>query len=74
MSWKYTNIPLDQLPNIIKQIDIDVRNGNPVLDDIRCIYTLDDDNIIYISTVFDFVDLNPKPEFQTFSIGQMIKN
>lgn len=74
MSWKYTNIPLDQLPNIIKQIDIDVRNGNPALDDMRCIYTFNDDNIIYISTIFDFADLNPKPQFQTFSIGQMIKN
>ncbi len=69
-----TNIPKENIPIIIKKLEIDAKNGNPALDNIRCIYTKDDTNIIYLFTAFDFIDLNPRPEIRTLTIGQVLEN
>ena len=71
---KITHIPNDKISFVISQLDKDIRNGNPSLDSIRCIYTEENSNIIHLLSPFDFVDLNPRPNIKSFTIGQVLEN
>ena len=72
--WKIRHIPSKDIPSMIEQFNIQVKEGNPVLELMRCIYKIDNSNIIYLSTLFDFLDIFPTSTITSLSIGQMIKN
>lgn len=48
--------------------------ANPIVEQLRCVYTKkDSDKIIYICTFLDFIDSPPIPdEVQKFILSQMI--
>ena len=71
---KMTHIPADKISFVISQLDKDVRNGNPALDNMRCIYIEEDSNIIHLLSVFDFIDLNPRPKIKSLMISQVLEN
>lgn len=74
MAWKKHSIPIIQLPKLLNTLKDMVKSGDEKLNDMRCIYTIDDTNMTYILTVFDFIDLDPLPSIKSFSLGQMVKN
>ena len=65
-------------PEDISQIYIQgialVKTGNPVAEQIRCCYTLkDEEKIIHIQTLFDFLDASIAPEkIEKLILSQMI--
>lgn len=73
MNWKLIKIPEDKIQFFIDKLDIDIKNGNPQIDNLRCIYTVDESNITYLLTPFDFVDLNPRPKIKSLTIGQVLE-
>ena len=76
MSWNVIQVELDYVPIVLNKLDIDIRNGNPILTDLRCIYTVEEesDKIIHLLSAFDFLDLNPRSPLKSFHLGQMVKN
>lgn len=72
--WKIRHIPSQDIPSMIEQFNIQVKEGNPILEFMRCIYKIDNSNIIYLSTLLDFLDIFPTSTITSLSIGQMIKN
>lgn len=65
-------------PEDISQIYIQgialVKTGNPIVEQMRCCYTLkDEEKIIHIRTLFDFLDTSIAPEkFEKLILSQMI--
>ena len=74
MPYKIIPITNEKIPLVISQLDKDVKNGNPALDNMRCIYTEEDSNIIHLLSVFDFIDLNPRPKIKSLMISQVLEN
>ena len=75
MKWKIQSIATKYLPDVIIQFKMDITNGNPILENTRCIFKLENDLIIHMIPIFDFIDMNITIEtIQSFAIGQVIKN
>ena len=52
-----------------------ISSGVDKINDMMIIYTLDDSNITYMLSAFDFVDLDPKEDtVKSISLCQMVKN
>lgn len=52
-----------------------VVNGDEKIEDIRCLYKIDNSNIMYFLTAFDFIDLDLSiDKIKMFRLYQMIKN
>ena len=43
MKWKIQSIATKYLPDVIKQFKMDITNGNPILENTRCIFKLEND-------------------------------
>ena len=71
--WNSTTIKYN-IEAALKNLEMNVKNGNPELENIRCVFTTDEDNIVHMLTPFDFVDLDPRPNIKSFSIYQAFKN
>ena len=74
MNWDIKKIELIQVPLLLQQLSISINNGDPNIDDIRCIYKQKDDEVIYTCSPFELIDLSPTPIFTYFAICRMIKN
>ena len=74
MAWQKKIIPVQTLEGLFNTFKVMIDTGDERLKDMRCIYTIDDTNMTYVLTVFDFMDLNPIPDIKSFSLGQMVKN
>ena len=49
-----------------------VVSGADKINDMRIIYTIDDSNVTYMFSAFDFIDLNPKEDtIKSISLCQM---
>lgn len=71
--WQSMDVKYD-IEAMIKRLEENVKNGNPTLENIRCVFTTDEDGIIHLLTPFDFIDLNPRPNIKSFSLYQAFKN
>ena len=75
MKWHKYNIEISQLPKLIKQMEIAVKNGDPTLEHLYCVYTIEESNLIYCLTPFDFIDKNIEElKIKTFSTYQVLEN
>lgn len=70
----FTHISNDKIPYVVSQLDKDIRNGNPAIDNIRCIFIEENSNIIHMLSAFDFVDLVPRPNIKSLMISQVLEN
>lgn len=59
MTWKKIAQSFDEIVNILSK---GIMNGDLIVERMRCVYKIDDSNIIYNLTACDFVDLDPKKE------------
>ena len=74
MKWHKTNIQLENLPKLIKQIEEGIKVGNTALEIMRCVYTTED-NLVHCLTPFDFIDsFNEDLKIKTFYLYQVLEN
>ena len=59
MTWQAITQSFDE---IIDTLATRMTNGDPIVEKMRCVYKIDDSNIIYNLTAFDFIDLDPKKD------------
>ena len=56
MKWCKTDIPLVNVEQLVKTIEASVKNGDPKLELLRCVYKLKDEAIIHMLMPYDFLD------------------
>lgn len=59
MTWQMITQSFDK---IIDTLSKGLINGSPEIEQMRCVYKIDDSNIIYNLSAFDFIDLDPKKD------------
>ena len=70
--WKLLGKTSTNVSQVINGLEIDVKNGNPILDKLRYVFITDEEKIIYMLTPFDLADLDPKPEIKVISLYSSI--
>ena len=73
MSWHKTTIKLEDIPSIAAQAQAMIKAGNPLVEQFRCVYMLENDPIIYMIPLLDYVDNIPEEKFLSFQICQMVE-
>lgn len=71
MSWIKTEIKLEDIPGIKTQGMAMIKMGNPLVEQLRCVFTLKDDPIYYAYPLVDYVDFSTENEFTSFYIYQL---
>ena len=70
MTWLKKQINQDDIPAIAEQGMIMAKAGNPLVEQLRCVYTLEDNKIIYMIPLLDYID-NPPENITKFYLCQM---
>lgn len=70
MSWVKQEIKLEDIGAIATQGMIMAKAGNPLVEQLRCVYTLKDDEILYMIPLLDYID-NPPENITKFYLCQM---
>ena len=70
MTWNQRSIDLEDIPAIIQQGMQLAKDGNPIVEQIRCVYVLEDSEIIYMIPLLDFLDNVPE-NISRFYLCQM---
>lgn len=70
MTWLKKEIMQNDIPAIAEQGRIMAKAGNPLVEQLRCIYTLEDNKIIYMMPLLDYID-NPPENITKFYLCQM---
>ena len=72
MKWRIIS---HSFKDIVQYLSKLATSGVDKINNMRIIYTIDDSNITYILSAFDFIDLNPKEDtIKSISLYQVIKN
>ena len=70
MNWIKSEIKLEDTGAIASQGMAMAKAGNPLVEQIRCVYTLEDNKIIYMIPLLDYID-NPPENITKFYLCQM---
>ena len=70
MTWIKKEIAQNDIPSIAEQGRIMAKAGNPIVEQLRCVYALEDNKIIYIIPLLDYID-NPPENITKFYLCQM---
>ena len=74
MKWKKNRVYIEDLPKLVNQFKMSIKNGDPILERIRCVYVKEDSDLINCLTPFDFIDeLNKDLKIQSFSTYQVLE-
>lgn len=69
IKWKALTNSYNEAVNKLSQ---DVINGVPGLEDLRCVFKLNDDESIHVLTAFDLIDLDPSIDaVKNFTLYQL---
>ena len=68
--WIKKLISPEDIPSIAQQGTAMARAGNPIVEQLRCVYTLEDNKIIYMIPLLDYID-NPPENITKFYLCQM---
>ena len=49
-----------------------IKSGNPIIENYRCVFQLEDDPCTYLYHVLDYVDFKPEKKMVYLSIYQMV--
>lgn len=71
MTWTFAEIPLEDIPKIISQGQDLVKAGNPIINKYFCVYTLEDDELLYYIPLLDLLDDTSDKKFITFKLYQV---
>lgn len=68
-------IAIDLIPQWVEKIKKDIDEGAPFLGNLRFIFLLEEDKIVYCYTPFDFIDnYSEDVKFKTFIVYQVLEN
>ena len=70
--WNKTAIKLEDIPSIAMQGRVMAQAGNPLVEQIWCVFTLDDKKIIYTLPLLDYIDNVPEQSITSFHIYQKV--
>ena len=70
MKWNKKHIPLVQLPALTNTLKQMIQQGDERLEKMRCVFRQTGTDIYFIFTPYDFIDLDPKPQIETFFLYQ----
>lgn len=70
MNWVKKEIEQKDIAAIAEQGMIMAKAGNPLVEQLRCVYTLEDNKIIYMIPLLDYLD-NPPQNITKFYLCQM---
>ena len=68
--WNKTPIEEKDISALVAKGKALAQAGNPIVENIRCVYTIEEDTIIYMIPLLDFID-NPIEKFSKFYLCQM---
>lgn len=71
MNWNKKTIEEKDIPAIASQGMAMAKAGNPLVEKIRCVYTLENDPLIYVIPLLDYIDNVPNEKIISFQICQM---
>ena len=71
MNWNKKTIEEKDIPAIASQGMAMAKAGNPLVEKIRCIYQLENDPLIYVIPLLDYIDNVPNEKIISFQICQM---
>lgn len=71
MKWNKKTIEEKDIPAIASQGMAMAKAGNPLVEKIRCIYQLENDPLIYVIPLLDYIDNVPNEKIISFQICQM---
>lgn len=72
MKWQKHPIELKDVPAFIVQANAMVKAANPVVEQIHCVYTLENNTLIYNYPLLDFLREVPTEKFTSFIIYQKV--
>lgn len=70
MNWIKKEIKLEDTSAIASQGMAMAKAGNPLVEQLRCVYTLEDNKIIYMIPLLDYIN-NPPENITKFYLCQM---
>lgn len=70
MKWIKREIKSEDIGAIATQGMAMAKAGNPLVEQLRCVFTLKDDKIIYMIPLLDYID-NPPENITKFYLCQM---
>lgn len=70
MKWIKREIKSEDINAIATQGMAMAKAGNPLVEQLRCVFTLEDDKIIYMIPLLDYID-NPPKNITKFFLCQM---
>lgn len=70
MNWIKKEIKLEDTSAIASQGMTMAKAGNPLAEQLRCVYTLEDNKIIYMIPLLDYIN-NPPENITKFYLCQM---
>ena len=68
MEWNKQLIEINNLPQLRIQLQAKVKDANPNLEKIKCIFGYKETTIVYVYNVFDFLD-----NYETITNGKTIE-
>lgn len=72
MNWRVLSHSYKDIVQYLLKL---ISSGADKINDTMIIYTIDDSNMTYMFSAFDFVDLDPKEDtIKSISLCQMVKN
>ena len=71
MKWTKREIAQADIAAIAEQGMIMAKAGNSLVEQLRCVYTLDDNKITYMIPLLDYID-NPPKNITKFYLCQMV--
>lgn len=72
MPWQRREIKLEDIPSVVEQGFALAKAGSPIIEQMRCVFTLENDNIIYSYPLLDYLDNLPDEKVTSFTLYQMV--
>lgn len=67
-------IEIKDIPALFSQCKTAIKAGIQTTEFLTCVFQYKDDPVIYMYSVFDWIDLPQDKEYISFSLYQMVKN
>lgn len=72
MKWTKLPIKMEDVPSIEKQGRAMAQAGNPLIEQLRCVFTLENDKTLYVIPLLDYIDNIPESPVTSFNIYQRV--
>lgn len=74
MKRKKTEIKLEDIPAFLTQAKQMVKDTNPLVEQLTCVFKYKDESVIYMYPLLDWIDLSQDKPYVSFHLYQMVNN